>query len=62
MSRRTVWVKRHALDLALLGTIVLFLASGKDCTAPQCSSAKCPGDSLGIYLEGACWCITKPEP
>jgi hypothetical protein len=66
MSRRT-WARRYAFELAVMGTGLLFLLKAcigeiQDLVTPYCRSDKCPGNAVGIYLEGECWCITKPDP
>lgn len=64
--RHQNWGHRNAFNLALIGTLVLLLL--KQCPevdeliTPMCSSKKCPHETLGIYLEGECWCVTKPDP
>lgn len=57
-------MQRWAFEIAVLGTGALFLLKAciGDELTPTCSSKKCPYETLGIYLEGECWCITKPDP
>lgn len=62
------WIHRHALEVAIFLTALCFALQWclggeiSDLMTPECSSRKCPYETMGIFLEGECWCITKPDP
>lgn len=53
--------KTKVLPVVIFGLLLLaaWVATQEE---PYCSSAKCPGTSLGAFIWGECWCVTKPEP